>query len=160
MGKARRNKSYRVHQPAAKKNVQEDPVSDNEESTSVEAQLSRGQRKRQKRRDAFLKKMGMVQRAVEEKEKESKKSKDGMFGDLEELQKSLFSTQVEAISTSKTENIKSVSQMTGKQKKRLAMQELGHLKAVQTHPAFQSNPFAAIQMHLQNTVVRDNKTIQ
>ncbi|OQR96103.1 hypothetical protein ACHHYP_17001 [Achlya hypogyna] len=157
MGKVRRNKSYRVHQPAAqaKKPDADAEGSDAGEPETPEAHLSRGQRKRQKRRDAFLKKMGMVQRTVAEKEKAAKKTTDGMFGDLEELQKSLFSAEVAPVEAEVAP--KTVSKMTGKQKKRMAMQELGHLKAVQTHPAFQSNPFAAIQMHLQNTVVRENE---
>ncbi|KDO31217.1 hypothetical protein SPRG_03835 [Saprolegnia parasitica CBS 223.65] len=157
MGKVRRTKTYRVHQPAAVAATKDDDAaSDAGEPEVGEAHLSRGQRKRQKRRDAFLKKMGMVQRTVAEKEKAAKKETDGMFGDLEELQKSLFSEAPAAVKVVEAAP-KTVSQMTGKQKKRMAMQELGHLKAVQTHPAFQSNPFAAIQMHLQNTVVHNNE---
>ncbi|CAK4083317.1 unnamed protein product [Aphanomyces euteiches] len=156
MGKIRKTKSYRTHQPAVpvvKKAKDEDEHEvEKEEISTAESALSRGQRKRQKRREAFLKKMGMVQRTVLQKEKEAKKASSGTFGDLEELQQSLFSETV-APSTGSTAEPKATSKLTGKQKKRLAMHELGHLKAVHTHPAFQANPFAAIQMHLQNTVV-------
>jgi hypothetical protein len=163
MGKIRRNKSYRVHQaaiPVVKKAADPDDILDSyddveEETGASMSALSRGQRKRQKRRDAFLKKMGMVQRSTLQREKENKKEKiAGMFGDLEDLQKSLFAIQASSKAQEKTDQTKSVSQMTGKQKKRLIMHELVHLKAVHTHPAFKANPFAAIQMHLQNTVLR------
>ncbi|KAF0699058.1 Aste57867_10331 [Aphanomyces stellatus] len=179
MGKVRKTKSYRQHQPAVPvvkedRDEEDEQVEEPVEDTSNESALSRGQRKRMKRRDTFLKKMGMVQRTVSQKQKDAQKQKDeqkqnakkkiyGMFGSLEDLQESLFSetaapAQAAAAAVAATEPVKAgpVKQLTGKQKKRLAMHELGHLKAVHTHPAFQANPFAAIQMHLQNTVVNQN----
>ncbi|RHY33537.1 hypothetical protein DYB32_002055 [Aphanomyces invadans] len=159
MGKVRKAKSYRQHQPAvpvvkkakdAAVDEEDAPVEDKEDA-AISA-LSRGQRKRQKRRDAFNKKMGMVERSILQKKKEAKKESDGMFGDLDDLQQSLFSETMS--STTATDAApKAPTKLTGKQKKRLAIHELGHLKAVHSHPSFQANPFAAIQMHLQNTVV-------
>ncbi|ETV88252.1 hypothetical protein H257_01549 [Aphanomyces astaci] len=156
MGKVRKSKTYRQHQPAVPvikkaKDVEEEEAPEDKEDEAINA-LSRGQRKRQKRRDAFNKKMGMVERTILQKKKDAKKESDGIFGDFEDLQKSLFSETTVPATTADAAP-KAPTKLTGKQKKRLAIHELGHLKAVHSHPSFQANPFAAIQMHLQNTVV-------
>jgi len=41
---------------------------------------------------------------------------------------------------------------TNKEKKKNAASELTHLSLVMSHPEFKSNPFAAIQQHLNNTL--------
>ena len=45
------------------------------------------------------------------------------------------------------------SRVSQKRRQRIAALETGQLSAVLAHPAFQSDPFAAIQEHLKNTVV-------
>ncbi|KAF1323958.1 Cystathionine gamma-synthase, partial [Globisporangium splendens] len=142
---------------------------DNEQSGDEEdgenAALSRGQRKRMKRRAAFMKKMGLVQRVTQEKAKEVKKAEQGVFADLEELQASLFMSDKDAAKAKKTAVTTATAtaasvqkkKMSGKQRQKLAVRELVHLKAVHSHSSFQGNPFAAIQMHLQNTVVQANQ---
>lgn len=138
---------------------------DNEQSgdEGESSALSRGQRKRMKRRTAFMKKMGLVQRVAQEKAKEQKQQEQGVFADLEELQASLFVSDKDAAAASK-KTASSASapalqkkKMSGKQRQKLAVRELVHLKAVHAHSSFQGNPFAAIQMHLQNTVVQANQ---
>lgn len=124
--------------------------------------LSRGQRKRMKRRTAFMKKMGLVQRVTQEKAKEEKKQEQGVFADLEELQASLFVSDKDAAKSKKGASASAAAvplqkkKMSGKQRQKLAVRELVQLKAVHSHSSFQGNPFAAIQMHLQNTVVQAN----
>ncbi|GLD96692.1 hypothetical protein PINS_up005375 [Pythium insidiosum] len=122
-----------------------------------------------KRRSAFMRKMGLVNRVVLEKEKQKKKQEQGVFADIKELQDSLFlsdrdlaaaaagkisqSTNSASQSASKAAASKP-KKLSGKQRQKLAVRELGQLKAVHTHPQFQNDPFAAIQMHLQSTVVQ------
>jgi hypothetical protein len=132
--------------------------------------LSRGQRKRMKRRGAFLRKMGLVQRVVAEKESAKKKQEQGAFAEIQELQDALFLSDKElaaraASKISQSTNVTAKStaaaslkpkKLSGKQRQKLAVRELGQLKAVHTHPQFQTDPFAAIQLHLQNTVVQAN----
>ena len=134
---------------------------DDDDGATGDQPLSRGQRKRMKRRTAFMKKMGLVNRVVQEKAKETKKQQHGAFADLEELQKSLFvaNSAATAVATTTGDAAKTgpKKNMSGKQRQKLAVRELGHLKAVHTHPSFQGDPFAAIQMHLKNTVVQANQ---
>lgn len=132
---------------------------DNEQSGDEDgenAALSRGQRKRMKRRSAFMKKMGLVQRVTLEKAKEQKQQEQGVFADLAELQASLFQSDKDAKKSSAGVPLQK-KKMSGKQRQKLAVRELVHLKAVHSHSSFQGNPFAAIQMHLQNTVVQANQ---
>jgi len=126
------------------------------------AALSRGQRKRLKRRSAFMKKMGLVRRVTQEKQQASKQQVDGAFADIAELQASLFQADKDAAAklhqaSNKATDGNKKRRMSGKQRQKLAVRELGQLRAVQTHPSFQGDPFAAIQLHLQNTVVKANE---
>lgn len=135
---------------------------DNEQSGDEDGDnsaLSRGQRKRMKRRTAFMKKMGLVQRVTQEKAKEQKQQEQGVFADLAELQASLFQSDKDAKKSSAGAAGVPLQKkkMSGKQRQKLAVRELVHLKAVHSHSSFQGNPFAAIQMHLQNTVVQANQ---
>ncbi|RLN49060.1 hypothetical protein BBJ28_00011467 [Nothophytophthora sp. Chile5] len=133
-------------------------VADGEES------LSRGQRKRLKRRSAFMRKMGLVSRVAEEKAAAAKKQEQGVFADLEELQQSLFDADADKPSSKKGSNTLAAKKgkkksLSGRQRQKLAVRELAQLKAVQTHSSFQGDPFAAIQKHLQNTVVQANQEL-
>ncbi|CEG36523.1 uncharacterized protein PHALS_03071 [Plasmopara halstedii] len=116
--------------------------------------LSRGQRKRLKRRTAFMRKMGIVSRVAQEQQRQAKKDENGVFTDLNELESSLF--QIDGKKQMKAAKKKPLS---GRQRQKLAVRELGQLKAVQTHSSFKSDPFAAIQAHLQNTVVQANQEL-
>ncbi|KAF4319267.1 hypothetical protein G195_006617 [Phytophthora kernoviae 00238/432] len=133
---------------------------DNEADDGVEEgqSLSRGQRKRLKRRAAFMRKMGMVSRVAQEQMDEQKTKENGMFADLEALQNSLFEADTANSDNKGTKHGKKKA-LSGKQRQKLAVRELGQLKAVQTHQSFKSDPFAAIQAHLQNTVVQANQEL-
>lgn len=143
----------------------EDSGDDEVDAAAGGAALSRGQRKRLKRRSAFMKKMGLVRRVAQEKEQSSKQQVDGAFADIAELQASLFQSDKEAAAKLHQASNKAASaadggkkrRLSGKQRQKLAVRELGQLRAVQTHPSFQGDPFAAIQLHLQNTVVKANE---
>ncbi|CAH0492687.1 unnamed protein product [Peronospora farinosa] len=120
--------------------------------------LSRGQRKRLKRRAAFMRKMGMVSRVTQEQQNLVKTQTSGVFAGLEELQSSLFEA-VDDKKKSKSLRNRKKKALSGRQRQKLAVRELGQLKAVQTHKGFKSDPFAAIQAHLQNTVVQANQEL-
>ncbi|DAZ97122.1 TPA: hypothetical protein N0F65_010445 [Lagenidium giganteum] len=141
---------------------EQDDDDDDDTGDDALSGLSRGQRKRLKKRNAFMRKMGLVNRVVQEKASETKKKEQGAFAGLAELQASLFVSDKAAASkltqSTNRENAKPTQKkaLNGKQRQKLAVRELGHLKAVHTHPSFQGDPFAAIQMHLQNTVVQAN----
>nr|CCA17664.1 conserved hypothetical protein [Albugo laibachii Nc14] len=122
----------------------------NESSENVG--LTRGQRKRQKRNAAFLKKMGLVTRLTKANEaKEKKKRKDGVFGDLKELETSLLLENTSSVCDD-TNKKRSKSQSAA-QRRKMAAVEVRQLLAVKAHPAFVEDPFSAIKTHLQNTVL-------
>uniref|UniRef100_M4C6M0 Ribosome biogenesis protein SLX9 n=1 Tax=Hyaloperonospora arabidopsidis (strain Emoy2) TaxID=559515 RepID=M4C6M0_HYAAE len=144
-------------------NLLEDNQADDDDASTTEAQsLSRGQRKRLKRRAAFMHKMGMVSRVAQEQQKETETQTHGVFADLDELQTSLFQAE-EDTEKKKGKGLadrKSKKKaLSGRQRQKLAVRELGQLKAVQTHSGFQTDPFAAIQVHLLNTVVQANQEL-
>ncbi|TMW55669.1 hypothetical protein Poli38472_010551 [Pythium oligandrum] len=148
----------------------DEPV-DNEQSDDEDEDgqaLSRGQRKRMKRRNAFMRKMGLVNRVVQEKEKQQRKATNGVFADIQELQNALFVSDKElakasagrvsqATNTQQHAGQQKAKKLSGKQRQKIGVREVGQLKAVHTHPSFKTDPFAAIQMHLQNTVVQANQ---
>ncbi|OWZ18380.1 hypothetical protein PHMEG_0007540 [Phytophthora megakarya] len=130
-------------------------IDEEPEDEPADAQsLSRGQRKRLKRRAAFMRKMGMVSRVAQDKESTAKTAESGVFTDLEELQHSLSQTDDKKSSTKGKKKT-----LSGRQRQKLAVRELGQLKAVQTHASFKNDPFAAIQAHLLNTVVQANQEL-
>ncbi|RLN87138.1 hypothetical protein BBJ28_00011148 [Nothophytophthora sp. Chile5] len=139
-------------------------VTEDAEVADGEESLSRGQRKRLKRRSAFMRKMGLVSRVAEEKAAAAKKQEQGVFADLEELQQSLFEADADKTANKKGSNTIAAKKgkkksLSGRQRQKLAVRELAQLKAVQTHSSFQGDPFAAIQKHLQNTVVQANQEL-
>ncbi|ETM56704.1 hypothetical protein PPTG_00339 [Phytophthora nicotianae INRA-310] len=127
------------------------PVDEEADEPTDAQSLSRGQRKRLKRRAAFMRKMGIVSRVTQEQEKQAKTAENGVFAGLDDLENSLF--QEDEKKKTKAGKKKPLS---GRQRQKLAVRELGQLKAVQTHSSFKNDPFAAIQAHLQNTVVQAN----
>uniref|UniRef100_A0AAV1URY4 Ribosome biogenesis protein SLX9 n=1 Tax=Peronospora matthiolae TaxID=2874970 RepID=A0AAV1URY4_9STRA len=145
-------------------NLLGDNQADHDDEATTEAQsLSRGQRKRLKRRAAFMRKMGMVSRVAQEQQRETETQTHGAFADLDELQTSLFQAEEDTERKKKGKGLadrKSTKKaLSGRQRQKLAVRELGQLKAVQTHSGFQTDPFAAIQVHLLNTVVQANQEL-
>ena len=85
-----------------------------------------------------------------------------MFADLDGLQTSLVQAEEDMNRTKEGKSgqkTKKPKKLSGRQRQKLAVRELGQLKAVQTHAGFQQDPFAAIQVHLQNTVVQANQAL-
>ena len=108
------------------------------------AALSRGQRKRSERR---LHKLGKwesssVTKALSKKgEREEKESR--MMSELEKTLKAEGGAAVVIKPASAS------SGTTNKMKREIALREAERMKAVQEHPAFVSNPIAAVHTHLQ-----------
>ena len=136
---------------------------DDDDASAADAQsLSHGQRKRLKRRAAFLRKMGLVSRVALEQQRQTETERHGVFADLDGLQTSLVQAEEDMNRTKEGKSgqkTKKPKKLSGRQRQKLAVRELGQLKAVQTHAGFQQDPFAAIQVHLQNTVVQANQAL-
>jgi ABC-type dipeptide/oligopeptide/nickel transport system ATPase component len=115
------------------------------------ANLSRGQRKRQAKREQYLKREKMVFSTLKlQREEEQKHRLDGM----DALKEALITTTT-SIGSPEQElptNSKQIMPTTNKGKKNIAAREMEHMNLVLQHPAFQLNPFESIQQHLRNTL--------
>ena len=120
-------------------------------NTSTTPYLSRGQRKRQTKKDQQrLKKQVMILSSLKlQKLNESKNKIDGFEGFKEAID-DITTTSVQEKKQPKNNDNES-NYTTNKSKQNLLLKEVTHMNLVLQHPTFQSNPFATIQEHLRNT---------
>lgn len=124
-----------------------------DDSSDAATTLSRGQRKRQAKREQYLKREKMVLSSLKLKQQdEQKKRLDG----LDALKEALTTVDT-STSTSADNQTRTSSANTLKGKKNLAAREMEHMSLVLQHPAFQSNPFESIQQHLRNSLADQAK---
>lgn len=132
--------------------------SNNTTTDDKTAALSRGQRKRQAKRDQYLKKEKMILSTLKlQKMEEQKHRIDGLDAIKEALTQTIKENQarlIEAEEKKKKEQLEEAVLKTNKAKKNVAQKEMNHLNLVLQHPSFQSNPFATIQEHLRNTLAQ------
>jgi hypothetical protein len=116
--------------------------------------LSRGQRKRLAKREQYLKREKMVMSSLRLQRLEEQKGKlDGLDAIRESLP--AFKTSAAIKDTSAPVSNPLAPCSSNKSKKTLANTEISHMGLVLEHPAFQQNPFAAIQQHLRNSLAHD-----
>ena len=117
-----------------------------EKQQDGKAALSRGQRKRQAKREQYLKRENLILSTLQlKRQEEQKKRLDGLDALKEAL--TAIDTTIESTSTDAQP-----TPSTLKGRRNLATREMEHMNLVLQHPAFQSNPFEAIQQHLRNTL--------
>lgn len=106
--------------------------------------LSRGQRKRLKRRMSQIKKLDLVNEHLVKKSSlvEAKQALD-----ISSLKSSILEMKKPSSFTSKNRVL------TSRSRKHVNVSELGQFKAVHQHLLLQKNAFDAIQEHLRNTIV-------
>ena len=126
--------------------------------------LSRGQRKRLAKREQYLKREKMVMSSLRLQQLEEQKGKlDGLDAIREALPSSSSSSKslmdvAKEIAAKNKANATSTKKLTGKSnksKKTIANTEISHMGLVLQHPSFQENPFAAIQIHLKNSLATE-----
>jgi Ribosome biogenesis protein SLX9 len=125
--------------------------------------LSRGQRKRQAKKDQYLKRQKLVlSTLLLQKQEDQKKRIDGLDALKEALQATLTENETASGSQSPKDapDFSQHLNNTNKSKKQLTAREVSHLSLVLEHPAFQSNPFATIQEHLKNTLAGQAKELE
>lgn len=137
-----------------------EPNVDNVDDREHENALSRGQRKRQAKKDQYLKRQKLVlSTLLLQKQEDQKKRIDGLDALKEALQATMAEVHVTS-TNSEGAALPSQHKITNKSKKELAAREVSHLALVLEHPAFQSNPFATIQEHLKNTLAGQAKELE
>ena len=106
--------------------------------------LSRGQRKRQVRKERIMMKMGKTVIKTPQQEGNIHSSSSKLL--LSELESTLSdaANSVTAIRPSASSTITS-----NKMKKEIAVREATRMKLVQNHPAFQADPLGALKTHLE-----------
>uniref|UniRef100_A0A7S2W8F8 Uncharacterized protein n=1 Tax=Eucampia antarctica TaxID=49252 RepID=A0A7S2W8F8_9STRA len=119
--------------------------------------LSRGQKKRQAKREQYLKREKMVMSSLRLKRLEDQKGElDGMDSIKDALStvsnKPLKNKgKEERINPDEKKTTAPIAK-TNRSKQDLTSKEVSHLGLVLQHPAFKSNPFGTIQEHLKNTL--------
>ena len=141
-----------------KKNATTDDANNNEPDTPSTQALSRGQRKRQAKRDTFLKKEKMIISSLMlRRQDEQKKRIDGLDAikqalmDTSDKDKNVANRNSNAIQ----QEVQHVS--TNKAKRKLVAKEVQHMNLILQHPAFKKDPFETMQEHLRNSFVEDRK---
>jgi hypothetical protein len=128
-------------------------VGDDANDNDNDKQLSRGQRKRQAKKDQYQRRQKLVLSSLQlQHEEDQKKRIDG----LDALKKALLqstATDGDNPAVAPATDAPAHSMLkTNKNKKELTAREVTHFGLVLEHPSFQSNPFATIKEHLKNTL--------
>lgn len=123
--------------------------------------LSRGQRKRQAKREQYLKKEKMIMSSLQLKEEdEQKKRIDGLDALKEALMETAAKSSAGTDASSETKTKPASTITSNKAKQQILSSELNHMSLVLQHPSFQSNPFEALQEHLRNSLAKQGKEQQ
>jgi hypothetical protein len=146
-------KVKRVKNKAQRKTTNEDAKTGS--GPGAEQTLSRGQRKRQAKREQYLQRETLILSSLKVQKAEDQKNRiDG----LDALKEALVQTMKRNASGSGTSdgnaNANAPASTSNKSKKSIAQKELPHLNLVLQHPSFQSNPFGTMQEHLRNTLAQ------
>ena len=138
-------------------------------SEKEETVLSRGQKKRLAKREQYLNKEKMVLSSLRLQRLDEQKGKiDGLDAIRDALSEAMSSNIYSKSKlpgnnisdSSKDTTTKNKLLNTNKAKKALANAEITHMGLVLQHPSFKSNPFAAIQQHLRNSLVSDAEKLE
>lgn len=130
--------------------------------------LSRGQRKRQAKREQYLKREKMVLASLRLKRKDEQRGKLDGLDALRDALLPIAATDKKkgdsgddghgsagagrSATSDAAADTAPVSCATNRAKKNLAGREVAHMNLVLDHPAFKANPFETLQEHLRNTL--------
>ena len=137
----------------AKKNNDKSNQDDNDGAKA----LSRGQRKRQAKRDQYLKREKMILSTLKLQQVEEQKNRlDGLDAIKQALAQTIKENQEKKEAEHESQEGDGLLK-TNKSKKTVAQKEISHLNLVLQHPSFKCNPFATMQQHLRNTLAQQAK---
>jgi len=146
--------SFRAKAAADRENSKIDAKNaDSTETAASDNNLSRGQRKRLAKREQYLKREQMILSSLKlARQVQQSKQIDGVDALYEALSTVQHTTEKPASIPTSSSSTSNTNPRNNQQKQAIAVQEVNHLNLVLQHPAFQSNPFAAIQNHLKNSL--------
>lgn len=131
-------------------------ANDNKSATDTPntEQLSRGQRKRQAKREQFLRKEKMILSSLMlQRQEEQKKRIDG----LDAIKQALMDATGQDSNKNSSEVKPAQHVTTNKAKRKLVAKEIEHVNLILQHPSFKANPLETMQEHLRNTLAEDRK---
>lgn len=126
--------------------------------TKEDKQLSRGQRKRQAKKEQYLRRQNRILASLSLRKKEDQRKRiDG----LDALKEALNATVPREPTINQADAISKSNELDkNRSKKKLTAKEVSHLELVMEHPEFQSNPFSTIQEHLKNTLANQARLLK
>ena len=141
------------------KNSMSDGVVDNNEPDIPQTQqLSRGQRKRQAKREQFLRKEKMILSSLMlQRQEDQKKRIDGLDAIKQALMNTTAKNKVAGEDDDGNTRAEPQHVSTNKAKRKLVASEVEHINLILQHPAFKEDPFETMQEHLRNTFAEDRK---
>jgi Ribosome biogenesis protein SLX9 len=119
-----------------------------------EPPLSKGQRKRQAKRDQYLRKEKMILSSLQVKyAQDQAKRIDGLDALKEALMATVVQPSKTSLDASKSTNPTNASLLQSNRGRKLLLEkEAVQMNLVLQHPSFQANPLETIREHLQNTL--------
>mmetsp|Transcript_24331 Transcript_24331/g.28667 ORF Transcript_24331/g.28667 Transcript_24331/m.28667 type:complete len:224 (-) Transcript_24331:35-706(-) len=145
------------------------PQNDVNEPETKRPPLNRGEKKRNARREKYLKRENMIRNTLKLRKNDDPKGLlDGMDAIKEALTQAVQKNReisrqksLEASSTSSSTTNGGVEfSKTNKGKRDIAQREIPHLNLVLQHPSFKENPFATMQEHLRNSVAEQKVVLE
>ncbi|CEM21643.1 unnamed protein product [Vitrella brassicaformis CCMP3155] len=135
-------------------------VGDVVERTAPAPRLSRGQRKRQKKKEKWLQKFDFAEfiRQQKETEHEFGAADGGPLGTMGDLEADL--AEIERRAEEAPEDSKKRSRRKGARQKdwqAMVEQEIRHYERVRSFPPFQADPYGALEQHIKNTLKRQKQ---
>ena len=126
-----------------------DSAKDESATSNADDKLSKGQKKRQLRNKKVMRQLGLAQ--PEGFKQPTKKAKNDFSFLLSELESSLPNSEDNTIKPA------AGPLKTNKMKKSVAIRETQRMKLVQQHPSFISDPFSAMQKHIEHMISAKKK---
>lgn len=116
----------------------------------LESHLSRGQRKRLEKKQHVLRKLGKAELGL--KAAAAEQQQQGQQQAVLRLDAISDALDTLPEHAERPATVRETVVKSNKMKHKTAVKEAEHLKLVLQHPAYQSNPLAAIKTHLENTI--------
>jgi len=121
--------------------------------------LSRGQRKRQAKREQYLRKEKMVMSSLKlKKAEEQAKRIDGLDAIKEALLETVAASELGSKSSKKEQQKQQQPNLlhSNRGRQKLVAQEVAQMNLVLQHPAYQADPLATLREHLRNSIQPDD----
>lgn len=123
----------------------------NKEAEETQVVLSKGQKKRQLKKEKIRTKIGLISPVFKNSlKKKNAEAKDKLLSELESNLK--MNLNEDGDNNTVIKAAADTSLKSNKMKKAVAVREAARMKLVQQHPAFIENPIAAINLHLQQMI--------